>query len=400
MSNPIFRTVLSNPNHPEYGAVTIPFPAPKGEYDATMEMLDCMGIGSAVLRDCKVEEVTGSYPVLRRLEGTQVNADELDYLAKRLDSFDVVEAAQFQAMAEKLDLHDIADFINLTFCCQQVTVITDFSNLDAVGRSHYMNLHGGVGNVEEMKALDGRETALLLIGGGGGTITPYGVVYDNGMKLEMLYQEGQSFPPYEYEQYPLTLIVSPKGETVQQKQPIWIPLPSTDTQINRALQRGGISAISDIMFEMDTACMPDGIAERLDFDNEPIIDLNAMCAVIAPLSQEDYRKLGAVVAMARPEHASQVRRLVENLELFDFAPGAHTPAELGTYMIKESGHFEFDPNLEAFYDYEKYGRQWMDEKSGTFTEDGYISYGGTVPLEQLMAGSDIERNMTMGEMNI
>ena len=47
------------------------------------------------------------------------NFDELDHLAKRLDSFDAGEAAQFQAMAEKLDLCNITDFINLTFCCQQ-----------------------------------------------------------------------------------------------------------------------------------------------------------------------------------------------------------------------------------------------------------------------------------------
>ena len=50
--------------------------------------------------------------------------DELDCLAKRLDSFDTGETAQFQSMAEKLDLHSITDLINLTFCCQQATVIS------------------------------------------------------------------------------------------------------------------------------------------------------------------------------------------------------------------------------------------------------------------------------------
>ena len=76
--------------------------------------------------------------------------------------------------------------INLTFCCQQATVITDFSDLSAVGRNHYMNLHGGSAKTDELKALDGEAVARSLIAGGGGTVTPYGVVYDNGMKLEQV----------------------------------------------------------------------------------------------------------------------------------------------------------------------------------------------------------------------
>lgn len=39
------------------------------------------------------------------------------------------------------------------------------------------------------------EPALLLIDGGTGTITPYGVVYDNGMKLEHSY-DGSHLPEF------------------------------------------------------------------------------------------------------------------------------------------------------------------------------------------------------------
>mgnify|MGYP000108028600 FL=1 len=45
----------------------------------------------------------------------------------------------------------MTDFINLTFCCQQATVITDFSDLDAVGRQHYMALEGGCASEEELE---------------------------------------------------------------------------------------------------------------------------------------------------------------------------------------------------------------------------------------------------------
>ena len=87
----------------------------------------------------------------------------MDHLAKRLDSFDVGESSQFQVMDEKLNLTSMKALINLTFCCQQATVITDFTNLKEVGRDHYMNIHGGCASMEELEQLDGEETAILLI---------------------------------------------------------------------------------------------------------------------------------------------------------------------------------------------------------------------------------------------
>lgn len=192
------QAVLSNPKHPEYGVVAIPFPIPREQFDRCVELVEALGIGNVSAQDCHVDEIRSAWSVLNRLEGRIVNLDELDYLAKRLDSFDVGEAAQFQAMTEKLDLTSVNDLINLTFCCQETTVITDFSDLEAVGRDHYMNTHGGCASVQELEDLDAEETALLLINGGGGTVTRYGVVYDNGMKLEQTY-DGKHFPAYLYE---------------------------------------------------------------------------------------------------------------------------------------------------------------------------------------------------------
>ncbi len=189
----MIQAVLSNPKHPEYGVATIPFPIPHDQYAHCMELLEALEIGDAVKADCKVEKIDSFYTVLKRTEMLTVNVEELNYLAKRLDSFDTGEAAQLQAMAHKLELFELKDLINLTFCCQQATVITDFSDLAAIGRDHYMNLHGGSASVDELNKLDGEGTALRLIESGSGTITPYGVVYDNGMKLEPVY-DGRFFP--------------------------------------------------------------------------------------------------------------------------------------------------------------------------------------------------------------
>ena len=97
----MIQAVLRNAAHPEYGEATIPFPIPEEEYGHCLELLEALEIGNAVNRDCKVQEVQDGPPILKRLEKVAVNVDELDYLAKRLDSSDINEAAKFQAMTVK-----------------------------------------------------------------------------------------------------------------------------------------------------------------------------------------------------------------------------------------------------------------------------------------------------------
>lgn len=261
----LIKATICDHDHPERGLVTVPLPIPNEQYDQCVERVRALGIGDPLKKDCMVMELDSFFSVLKITEGRCVNLDELDYLAKRLDSFDDGEAAQFQAMASKLELFELKDLINLTFCCQQATVITGFSDLESVGRDHYMNTHAGCVLTEELEALDGRETALLLITDQEGTVTPYGVVYDNGMELEQSY-DGTHFPAYLY-----------------------------------------------------------------------------------------------------------------------------APEEYGKYMIQESGHFDYDPNLDEFYDYERYGQQHTAQQSGMFTSHGYISYHGTMSLEELMMEGPAER---------
>ena len=379
----MMQVILSNSKHPEYGQATIPLPLAQDQYEDCVELLEKLEVGSATKQDCKVLEISSAFPVLKRMEMLTVNLDELDYLAKRLASFDVGEAAQFQAMAHKLELFELKDLINLTFCCQQATVITDFTNLEAIGRDHYMNLHGGCASTQELEDLDGAETARLLIDSGAGEVTPYGVVYDNGMKLEQYY-DGQHFPAYLYEPCMLMIGLTFRLEPEDTKNITWLYLPAAKGQLERAMVRSGITDPADMRFRFSESMFPDEVDAALDFRYENIYELNDLALAVSKLSAEAQKKLGAVVEMAEPEYASQICRLAENLDQFEFAPGAHTPAEYGRFMIQESGHFEYDENLEGFYDYEKFGLQRMEQESGMFTDRGYVSYHGTMSLEELM----------------
>ena len=390
----MIRAVLSNPSHPEYGVATIPFPIPHDQYAHCMELLEALEIGDAVKADCKVQAIDSFYSVLKRTEMLTVNVEKLNYLAKRLDGFDIGEAAQFQAMAHKLELFELKDLINLTFCCQQATVITDFSDLASVGRDHYMNLHRGCAKTEELDALNGEETARRLIENGNGAVTPYGVVYDNGMKLEQVY-DGRCFPCYYYEPNAITVAVTAKSEPEDTEHIAWLFLPMVQEEIDRALRRTDITDPADIRLRLENTELPNEVDVLLDMEQESLTNLNALAQAADALSSDDIKKLGAVVTMARPRTAEQIKNLVENLDLFDFAPGAHTPAEYGKYMIQQSGRFEYDENLDEFYDYEKYGLQRMGEGDGMFTDRGYIAYKGDISLAEIMEGSQCS-HMEMG----
>ena len=394
----IIHAILGNPNHPEYGVATIPFPIPHDQYAHCMELLGALEIGDAVKADCQVQEINSFYSVLKHTEKLTVNVEELNYLAKRLDGFDMGEATQFQAMAHKLELSELKDLINLTFCCQEATVITDFSDLAAVGRDHYMNLHGGCAKTAELQALDGEGTARQLIESGSGTVTPYGVVYDNGMRLEQAY-DGQFFPCYYYEPRATMVAVTSKSEPEDTAHTTWLYLPMAQEEIDRALQRAGITDSADIRLRLDDSTLPNEVTVLLDMEHECLANLNALAQTAGTLPTNDIKKLGAVVTLAKPQNTEQIKNLADNLELFDFAPDAHSPAEYGKYMIQQSGHYEFDENLDEFYDYEGYAQQRMNDEDGMFTDRGYIAYKGYFSLEEIMDGGHCD-HMEMGGMDL
>lgn len=309
----MMEAVLSNADHPEYGVATIPLPIPRNQYDHCVSLLEALEIGDASEADCRLDSLDSAWPVLNRLVCTKVNLDELDYLAKRLDSFTVGEFSQFQAMAEKLNLASMKDLINLTFCCQQATVITDFTNLKEIGRDHYMNIHGGCASMEELEQLDGEETAILLIEDNEGTVTRYGVVYDNGMQLSQLY-DGKHLPCYHYEADMTAVGISTRWEPENSKNVTWVYLPASKGQIERAMQRSGIADPKDMRLFMADSSFPEEVDVALDFRCDNIHELNELALVVEKFSIHDRKKLGAAVSMAKPENASQIRRLAENMD--------------------------------------------------------------------------------------
>ena len=385
----MFEATLKNRISAHFAPVTITFPIPEDQYEQAILALEKSQIGDARVQDCLIDNVHApNCPALNRMTGTMANADELDWLGKQLESFDRYELLQFNAAVERFGLSAADELIDLSFCAREVTVISDFSDLELVGKRHYLIVHGACDS-EELENLDGKETALALISGQPGYVTRYGVVYDNGIKLEQAYDRKHLPQSWMAENSILELKIRATGEDDPKKQE-WVQLPTSQIKLERAMLRVGIASCGEMQMLVTDSRFPDEVDCALDFEHESLFELNQLCHACSNFKEQDLEKLGAVCQMAKPTCAANIRQLAENLDQFDFAPNVHTPEELGKYMIQQSGHYEYDENLEDFYNYGDYGVKRILQDDGVFVDHGYVSYHGTLTLEELMQDDPAE----------
>ena len=395
----MFEATLKNRISAHFAPVTITFPIPEDQYEQAILALKKSQIGDARVQDCLIDNVhTPNCPALVRMAGAMANVDELDWLGKQLESFDRYELLQFNAAVERFGLSAADELIDLSFCAREVTVISDFTDLEKTGKRHYLTVHGACDS-EELENLDGKETALALISGQPGYVTRYGVVYDNGMKLEQAYDRKHLPPIWMAENCILELKIRATGEDDPKKQE-WVQLLASRIKLERAMLRAGIASCGEIRILFSGSRFPDAVDCALDFEHESLFELNRLCHACSNFKEQDFVKLGAVCQMAKPTCAANIRQLAENLDQFDFAPNVHTPEDLGKYMIQQSGHYEYDENLEDFYNYGDYGVNRMLQEDGVFVNRGYVSYHGMLTLEELMRDDPAESHQQEQELQM
>ncbi|MFR4593846.1 MAG: antirestriction protein ArdA [Oscillospiraceae bacterium] len=385
----MFEATLKNRSSAHFAPVTITFPIPEDQYEQAILALKKSQIGDARVQDCLIDNVHApNCPALNRMIGTMANVDELDWLGKQLESFDRYELLQFSAAAERFGLCSADELIDLSFCANEMTVISDFSDLERVGRKHYLTAHGAA-DTKELERLDGKETALALISGQPGTVTQFGVIYDNGVQMKPVYNRKQLPQKWIAETCIMELEIGTKGAEAANAHE-WVQLPTSQIKLERAMLRVRIPSCGEMQMLVSDSRFPNEVDCALDFEHESLFELNRLCQICSNFKEQDFKKLGAVCQMAKPACAANIRQLAENLDQFDFAPNVHSPEELGKYMIQQSGHYEYDENLEDFYNYGDYGVKRMLQEDGVFVDRGYVSYHGTLTLEEMMRDDPAE----------
>lgn len=159
-------------------------------------------------------------------------------------------------------------------------VITDFSKLRAVGRRQYLISQGGCAPVKDVEKQDGHAVMERLICSGEGKVTPYGVLYENGMELTPHYHQGGVFPKYRYRERVMEVEISDCAEPEDTLAVSSLQLPMSRKQLEHIVERTGIQDAEDIRLWFVDSILPEEIEAALSFEDESLEELNKLCAVL------------------------------------------------------------------------------------------------------------------------
>ena len=141
------------------------------------------------------DEVTTQ--ALSVLNGKEIDLDELNFLAKRMEAFIPYEAEQFLAAVQVESPSNVKDFINLSFNMERYALVQNADGLAAVGKNHLLDKLGGIPASEFDKTYF-EQAGRNLLATGEGIPTSYGLLFQNADVPYREVYDGTTFPYYEH----------------------------------------------------------------------------------------------------------------------------------------------------------------------------------------------------------
>ena len=345
------------------------FPYEENEISNVYNQLE---LETSIAPNCYIEEVVYDPDMNEVLKGKECNIDELNFLFKRMDSFDVKERKVFFASAFAENPKTIAELINLSFNTHCYSLVSDFNNLETVGKDLYLSEKQAVAT-RELEELDGGTFAMEIIKNNPNfRITPYGVLYKNINEQEQIYN-GKQFPLYHWKETVATIQLTAKGANE------FIYLPCSDVEIEKALMRLETPYLHDCEVTIIDDNFSKEVLDIISTDATPLIKidtLNKLAEYFKEIGSHDIEYFEKLIDYVKPRTVDEIFALADSMYEFELFDGVHSVESYGRYMICDSGHFEYDSNLEEYIDFKRYGREKMAQEDGAFSEKGYITYHG------------------------
>lgn len=318
--------------------------------------------------------------MLSMLEDQFLNMDEVNFLAKRLDSFTYDELLQFYAAAQYEQLQSPKDLINLTYNLPCYTVVHDLRNLEAIGKTHYMNINGAV-SASEMKKIDFAAIGRELIRSGNGKPTECGLLFKNqDVPYEEVY-DGVNFPEY-YHTECLAAVSITHGRKTEH-----LYLPCDELSITKAMYRVGAANTDELTvrldsLEVDAHEWSDRIKELLR--DSSIYDVNEVLAAI-DTADMNLDKLSAVMEYADTDSPEAIIALAEHIDDFVFVPDVRDPVAVSTSTIASIKEYALHPHLDDFFDHQRFGEHLIKQYDGKFVSGGYVCMDEGAYLDEILA---------------
>ena len=253
----------------------------------------------------------------------------------------------------------------MTFCCQESTVISDFSKLEEAGKSHYLTVHEGAVTVDDLQTLDGRSLAKQIIESGKGTPTPYGLFFRNYMEMEDLYQ-GKGFPPYIWDERLAEVEIRQISGAVT-----YAYLPASALEMERFFKREQISDFSACKVRLvpffgltESIVLLGGKAELQKW--------NDLCAGVKAMPNDVRKAFYAALEVMGAKDLAQMQLIASNMKDVDLISDITDAKSYGKYMIQSSGKYYYDDSLDCYYNYEAFGEFLMAHEIGKVTKYGYL----------------------------
>ncbi|MDR7855859.1 antirestriction protein ArdA [Tissierella sp.] len=353
----------------EEESIMFNFPYDESEISNVYNQLE---LETSTAPNCYIEEVVYDSDMNEILKGKQCNIDEVNFLFKRMDSFDTKERKVFFASAFAENPETIAELINLSFNTHCYSLVSDFNNLETVGKDLYISEKQAVAT-RELDELDGGSFAMEVIKNNPNSrITPYGVLYKNSNVPEQIYN-GKQFPTYHWKETVATIQLTAKGANE------FIYLPCSDFEIEKALLRLETPYLHDCEVAIASHNFSDRIINIISADTTPLIKidtLNKLAKHYKEIGNHDIEYFEKLMNHVKPRTVDETFALADSMYEFELFDGIHSVEAYGRYMICDSGHFEYDSNLEEYIDFKRYGQEKMAHEFGAFSEKGYITYHG------------------------
>ena len=337
------------------------FPCTEKEMSAALERIHAENITPLELYAAEVvfpEE-------LSFLQGRFVDLDEVNFLAKRMDSFFGNEEYRFYEAMKLEGFDTLPDLINLSFNLNRYPLIQDISDMGKIGREYLLAVKGCL-PADDADDPKYAEFGRKLIQSGNGVFTEHGLFFiDEDTPFEKVY-DGQNFPPYVYETMRCSLRAECNGRTE------YLYLPCENEAIDNAFARLGAPTPDDVELSWEDHCIEsEKWVERFKeiASEEGVYKLNRL---VAAVNGVDMEKLWAVAEYAEAEDAGQLARLAKNIGCFTVIKDAVDYHDVGRYVIDHTDRYAMPPELEKYFDFRAFGAHIAEEYYGKFVGGNFI----------------------------
>ena len=360
--------------------------------NAMQDRLDIIGISMKDTTSVYVSEIL-TPAELQELSNKYLNLDELNYLAKRMDSFSTMEMEQFYATMAQQGLEDLKSLINLTFNLDKFTLIQDISSLEAVGRAYLMNEDGAL-PANDRNHPRYAELGRRLLESGRGIATERGLLFVSPKPMDEVY-DGRIFPEYHYRDSLIRMTLQYGG----QEETLY--LPYDDLAITKCVYRLGADSEEDCEILLEDFYMGDGWEERLNglLHDEGIWAVNDLLRVIQE-AKADPVKLEAMAEYLDVGSSAALKCLCEHMVDFCFMEGVENPEEVGRWFVDNDENYEMPPGLEEFFDFDAFGERLVEEREGKFLGSDFVCCDEYFDLEEITRELEELENGQQPEMTM